>query len=130
MNTSYKGLAIGQSASIEKVFTAEDIAEYTTLTGDANFAKGTVPGPLLGGMISNLLGTKLPGRGTNWLKQRYAFPARACVGETITATVEIIRIRQEKDLVNLRVRCTTPGGEVVCRGESLVLVKDLETVEA
>jgi acyl dehydratase len=130
MNTSYKGLAIGQSASIEKVFTAEDIGEYTELTGDANFEDGTVPGPLLGGMISNLLGTKLPGRGTNWLKQRYAFPTRACVGETITATVEIVRIRPEKDLVNLRVRCTAPGGKVVCRGESLVLVKDLDTVEA
>jgi 3-hydroxybutyryl-CoA dehydratase len=130
MNTSHKGLTIGQSASLEKVFSAADVAEYTELTGDANFEEGTVPGPLLGGMISNLLGTKLPGRGTNWLKQRYAFPAQAHVGEIITAKVEITRIRPEKELVNLRVTCTTPSGEVVCRGESLVLVADLETVEA
>jgi acyl dehydratase len=115
---------------LEKVFSAADIAEYSELTGDTNFEEGTVPGLLLGGMISNLLGTKLPGRGTNWLKQRYAFPAQAHIGEIITAKVEITRIRPEKELVNLRVTCTTPNGEVVCRGESLVLVADLETVEA
>jgi len=82
------------------------------------------------GMISNMLGTKLPGRGINWLKQRYAFPASARVGETIMAKVEIARIRPEKELVNLRVTCTNPNGDVVCRGESLVLVADLEMVEA
>ncbi len=130
MTVSHKGLTIGQSASIERVFTAADVAEYSALTGDLNFEEGTIPGPLLGGMISNLLGTKLPGRGTNWLKQRYAFPAWARVGEMITACVEITHIRPEKELVSLRVICTNPHGEVVCRGESLVLVADLETVEA
>jgi len=130
MTTTYKGLSVGQSAALERVFTPAEIAEYIELTGDTNFEEGTVPGPLLGGMISNLLGTKLPGRGTNWLKQRYAFPMAAYVNETITAKVEIIRIRPEKELVNLRITCTNQNQEVVCRGESLALVADLETVEA
>ncbi len=56
----------------------------------------------VGGMISDLLRTNLPGRGTNWLKQRYGFPAPARVGEQITARVQAIRLRPEKDLVNLR----------------------------
>ena len=130
MSTSHKGLSLGQRASIDRVFTARDVAAYTELTGDINFERGTVPRPLLGGMISNLLGTKLPGRGTMWLKQRYAFPAWARVGEAIIAIVEITNIRPEKDLVNLRVTCMNQNGEVVCRGESLVLVADLETEEA
>lgn len=129
MNSQHKGLNTGQRTSLQKTFTDADLREYVDLTGDTSFDENTVPGPLLGGMISNLLGTKLPGRGTNWLKQRYAFPAEARVGEPITATVEIVRIRPEKDLVNLRVACTQ-NGAVVCRGDSLVLVADLVTEEA
>ncbi len=84
-----------------------------------------MPGGLLGGLFSFLLGTRLPGRGTNWLKQRLVFPAPCHAGQEITARVEIVRLRPEKDLVNLRGTCTA-GGQVVCEGESLVLVKDLE----
>ena len=78
-------------------------------------------------MFSDLLGTKLPGRGTNWLKQSLRFPAPAFPGEPITATVEIIRLRPDKDLVNLRTVCANAAG-VVCEGEALVLVKDLVTL--
>jgi acyl dehydratase len=85
-----------------------------------------VPGGLLGGLFSFLLGTRLPGRGTNWLKQRLVFPAPCYAGQEVTARVEIVRLRPEKDLVNLRTACTVPGGQVVCEGEALVLVKDLE----
>ena len=44
----------------------------------------------------------------------------------ITATVEIIRLRPEKELVNLQTICTNPAGDIVCHGEALVLVRDLE----
>jgi acyl dehydratase len=99
------------------------------LTGDASFDEGVIPGPLLGGMISDLLGTKLPGRGTMWLKQRYSFPTPAVVGEAITAVVEIVRFRPEKDLVNLQISCTNSRGEVVCRGETLVFIADLTSAQ-
>jgi acyl dehydratase len=79
----------------------------------------------LGGLFSFLLGTRLPGRGTNWLKQRLVFPRPAYPGQEITARVEITRLRPEKELVNLRTTCTNPQGEIICDGEALVLVKDL-----
>jgi 3-hydroxybutyryl-CoA dehydratase len=120
-----KGLAIGQTASDTRTFTEQDLAEYAALAAKSS-QSDIVPGPLLGGMFSCLLGTRLPGRGTNWLKQKFAFPAPAHVGEEITATVEIIRLRPEKDLVNLRTVCANPAGVIVCEGEALVLVKDLE----
>ena len=134
-----KRLKIGQTASATRVFAAEDIVEYTNLTNDTNpffndvqyscqhgFKDRIIPGPLLSGMFSDLLGTKLPGRGTNWLKQKLHFPAPAYVGDEITANVEIIRLRPEKDLVNLKGTCTNLVGELVCQAQSLVLVKDLE----
>jgi 3-hydroxybutyryl-CoA dehydratase len=121
-----KNLQIGQSASTKRSFTPADLAEYASLAGIAAHDASVVPGPLLGGMISCLLGTRLPGRGTNWMKQRLEYPMPAFIGEEITATVEVIRLRPEKKLVNLRTTCANPRGEIVCQGEALVLVKDLE----
>jgi acyl dehydratase len=119
-----KDLHVGERASTRRTFTAAEIAEYAALTGakpDPRF----VPGPLLGGMFSFLLGTQLPGRGTNYLKQHLEFPTSAYVGEELVATVEIVRVRPEKELVNLRTTCVNPSGAVVCTGEALVLVKDV-----
>ncbi len=117
---------LGQSAQTVRIFTPADMAEYARLTGAARVDAQVVPGPLLGGMFSYLLGTILPGRGTNYLKQHLEFPRPARVDEKLTATVEIIRLRPDKDLVNLRTVCTNPLGEIVCAGEALVKVKDVE----
>ena len=127
-----KRLCIGQQASASRIFSLEDVAQYRELTGDSGLHFGTkaetaVPGPLLAGMFSDLLGTQLPGRGTNWLKQQLQYPAVAYMGSEIIAIVEIIRLRPEKELVNLRTTCTNEVGEIVCEGEALVLVKDLGT---
>ena len=124
-------LAVGQEARASRTFTADDVAAYRALSGDAGLSFGTadstvtVPGPLLSGMFSDLLGTQLPGPGTNWLKQSLRFPAVAEVGERVTAVVQITRLRPEKALVNLRTTCVTSAGTLVCEGEALVLVKDL-----
>ena len=124
-------LAVGQEARASRTFTADDVAAYRVLSGDVGLGFGTtdssatVPGPLLSGMFSDLLGTQLPGPGTNWLKQSLRFPAVAEVGEWVTAVVQITRLRPEKALVNLRTTCVTLAGTVVCEGEALVLVKDL-----
>jgi acyl dehydratase len=133
-----KGLEIGQCAETRRAFTGPDLAEYANLTGDTNpvftdagYARGLglsaplIPGGLLAGLFSYLLGTRLPGRGTNYLKQRLLFPVPACPDQELVATVEVVRIRPEKQLVNLRTTCTNPLGEPVCQGEALVLVSDM-----
>lgn len=125
-----KRLRMGQTAALTRSFSEEDVAAYRALSEDQGLDFGgetAGPGPLLGSLFSQLLGTRLPGRGTNWLKQSLHFPRPARLEEAITATVEIIRLRPEKDLVNLRTTCINPAGETVCIGEALVLVKDLET---
>ena len=120
-----KNFQIGQSATSKRTFTQADLAEFASLAGIAQVPTA-VPGPLLGGMFSYLLGTTLPGRGTNYLKQHLEFPKPAFVGDELTATVEIVRLRPEKNLVNLQTICTNARGEVVCQGEALVFVKDVE----
>lgn len=117
---------VDSSATLRRTFTRADLAEYASLTGallpeDAR----VLPGPFLGSLFSCLLGTQLPGRGTNYLKQHLEFPRSAFVEEELTATVQVVRWRPEKQLVNLRTVCTNPAGEIVCHGEALVLVKDV-----
>lgn len=121
-----KDFEIGQRATTQRTFTQADLAEYAALTGIRSEHLATVPGPLLGGMFSYLLGTTLPGRGTNYLKQHLEYPVAAQVGEELTATVEITRLRPDKHLVNLRTVCTNSAGAIVCTGEALVMVKDVE----
>jgi acyl dehydratase len=137
-DVSFKGFEIGQRAETRRAFTVQDLAEYTDLTGDANpiftdagyaqrmgLSGPVIPGSLLGALFSCLLGTQLPGRGTNYLKQRLAFPLPAYPGEEISATVEVIHLRPEKELVNLSTVCTNPSGKAICEGEALVLVRDV-----
>lgn len=139
-DVSLKGLEIGQRAETRRAFTIRDLAEYADLTGDTNpiftdasfarqlgLAGPMIPGGLLGSLFSYLLGTELPGRGTNYLKQRLEFVTPAYPDEELTATVEVIRLRPEKQLVNLSTVCTNPAGEVICHGEALVLVSDIES---
>lgn len=136
---TWKGLRLGQRAVQQRSFRAEHLEGFARLVGDTNplytdpevarrqgLRGCPLPGPLLGGMFSYLLGTELPGRGTNWLKQRIAFLAPAYPGETLTASVEITRLRPEKELANLRTWITGEAGETVCEGEALVWVSELE----
>jgi acyl dehydratase len=133
------GLKLGMTASDSRIFSVADLDEYGDLVGDRNplfrddaaaqrrgFKGRIVPGPLLAGMFSCLLGTRLPGRGTGWMKQALRFPGPAYPGEKLTATVTINRLRADKELVNLHTRIAAEDGRIVCDGEALVLVRNLE----
>ena len=127
------------SASASRSFHDGDLDEYVDLVGDRNplfrneeaaqrqgFARRLVPPALLAGMFSDLFGTRLPVRGTGWMKQQMVFPSPAYVGSALTASVAITRLRADKELVNLQCWIADEQGRLVCAGESLVLVRNLE----
>ncbi|OQA29975.1 MAG: (R)-specific enoyl-CoA hydratase [Betaproteobacteria bacterium ADurb.Bin341] len=133
------GLRPGMFKEKKRIFSAADLAEYGNLSGDRNpifrekefaqdagFKEVIVPWPLLAGMFSDMLGTDLPGRGTGWMKQKLIYKSAAYPGEELTARVEIIRLRADKELVNLRSTIVGADGRLICDGESLVLVRNLE----
>ena len=117
--------AIGQRAELARTFAADDVADFAQLMGGSLDGAEHVPSGLVGGLFSTLLGTTLPGRGTNWMKQTLRFRSRARVGERLTASVVIVRVRPDKRLVNLRVECVTDAGATVCEGEALVLALEM-----
>jgi 3-hydroxybutyryl-CoA dehydratase len=75
---------------------------------------------LTAGFISNLLGTQLPGPGSIYMSQSLKFLAPVTIGDTITATVEIIDIITEKKRVLLKTTCVNQEGTVVLDGEALI----------
>lgn len=113
----------GDKAVIERRFSEDNLAAYRALGGAG--AENCVPEPMIAALFSYLLGVKLPGPGTNYLKQSIEFHAPAPVGAPLTAGVEITRMRPEKSLVDLATICRDEDGRLIASGRALVLVKDV-----
>lgn len=119
-------MKIGDRAAIERAFTPDDLRGFSALLGAGGPALNATPEPLLAALISYLLGVRLPGPGTNYLKQELRFPAQAPLGATLRAEVEVTRLRPEKHLCDLATRVVGADGSVYAEGRALVLVKDVE----
>jgi len=65
---------------------------------------------------------ELPGPGSIYLGQTLAFKAPVGIDEQVTASVEIIKIRDDKPIVTLRTVCINSAGEVAIEGEAVVKV--------
>ncbi|ERP86238.1 phosphate acetyltransferase [Labrenzia sp. C1B10] len=118
-------LEVGARAEVKRSYTEDDMRGFAQLAGNDTEVPVSVPGPLIGGLFSYLLGVELPGRGTNYLKQSLEFLAPAPVGETLTASVTITRLRPEKHLVDLETVCEAEDGTRICQGRALVYVEDV-----
>ncbi len=126
-------LQIGESAEFSKTIAESDVYLYAGITGDFNpahineeYAKKTffetriAHGMLPAGFISAILGTRLPGPGTIYLKQDLKFLAPVRIGDTITARVEVTEVNRDKKKVRLRTTCTNQDGTLVLDGEAVV----------
>jgi 3-hydroxybutyryl-CoA dehydratase len=126
-------LRIGERAEFTKTISESDVYLYAGLTGDLNpahideeYAKKTffktriVHGMLLGGLISGVLGNKLPGPGTIYLSQHLEFLGPVRIGDTITASVEISEIMTAEKKVRVKTTCVNQEGKKVLDGEAVV----------
>ena len=114
----------GDAAEVTRRFGAADIAAFAAVAGSAPDDIATVPEPLIAALFSYLLGVRLPGPGTNYLKQAMQFLGPAPLDVDLTARVEVTRLRPEKHLVDLRTTCRLPDGRLICDGRALVLARD------
>ena len=127
-------LKIGDSASLNKTFSDEDVRSFAEISGDKNpvhlddeYAAGTqfkgrlVHGILTAGLISAVLGMELPGPGSIYLSQSLNFRAPVYIGDTITATVTVVKIREGKPIVTLETVCRNQDDVVVLEGEAVGL---------
>ena len=130
----FEDLSIGQAASLSKTITEADILLFCAVSMDTNpvhldaeIAKGSMfgeriaHGMLSAGLISAVLGTRLPGPGTIYLGQSLRFRGPVKIGATVTATAEVTALDAAKKRATLKTVCTV-AGKVVIEGEALVQV--------
>ena len=133
-------LKIGDAAEFTKTIGESDVYLYAGLTGDMNqahineayaqktfFKTRIAHGMLPAGFISGVLGMKLPGPGTIYVRQELNFLAPVRIGDTITARAEIIEIIADKNRVRLKTTCANQDGKVVLDGEAIVSPPKVKT---
>jgi 3-hydroxybutyryl-CoA dehydratase len=131
-------LKVGDTASISRKITEQDIRAFAELTGDHNpvhlneaFAQKTrfrhriAHGMLGASLISAVLGTELPGEGSIYLSQTLQFLGPVYLDDTITARVTVTKVREDKSIVTLETLCENQRGETLIRGEAVVLLERL-----
>lgn len=132
----FEDLKVGMKAEVSKTITETDVILYAGITLDTNpahlnethaqqtmFKHRIAHGMLTAGLVSAVLGTKLPGEGSIYMGQELKFTAPVYFGDTITATAEIIELIPEKNRVILSTTCTNQDGKVVLSGKATIMKK-------
>ncbi len=131
-------LAVGHSASLTKTISHEDLQRFAEISLDTNpvhfdeaFARTTrfggviAHGMIPAGLISAVIGTRLPGPGSIYLGQTLQFKRPVRPGETLTATVTVVSLRADKKIATLTTTVSNEAGEAVLTGEATVLYADV-----
>jgi len=126
---------VGDSASLDKNITEQDLELFGQVSLDRNpvhfdeaYAKGTrfggriAHGMITAGLISAVIGTQLPGPGSIYLSQTLKFRAPVRIGDTVTATVTVSAVRDDKPIVTLDTVATNQDGELLVKGEAVILL--------
>lgn len=134
-------LSPGMSAETTRTVTETDVVLYAGITGDMNpvhmdevaaaksqFGGRIAHGMLTAGLISAVLGMKLPGPGAIYVNQTLRFTRPVRIGDTVTARVEVLEITVEKGRARLSTTCRNQDGKVVLDGEATVMVPKGDTV--
>lgn len=126
-------LSVGVHAEVSRLVTPRVIAEFVEAVGDENplhsdetfaattpIGKPVAPGIWTAGVISGVLGTQLPGPGSLYISQELSFLKPVFLGDTITAHVEVVEVRMERNRVRLKTLAINQRGEEVLVGEAWV----------
>lgn len=124
--------SIGQRAKRTRAVAARDIQLFTEISGDRNplhydreFAEATKFGEIIvqGGITSAILNAvvaeELPGPGTVFLHVDWSFRAPVRPGDEITGIVEVLQVRADKPITELKTQVVRDDGTVVLEGTAL-----------
>lgn len=129
-------MEIGDKAYHQKTITEYDVYTFAGITGDFNvahinsveasknmFGERIAHGALTEGLISAVLGMKLPGAGCLYLGQTLKFTKPVKIGDTVKVEAEVIDKIPEKNRVIIKTTATNQNGEVVVIGEATIMPK-------
>jgi len=125
-------LAIGRKATFTKTIAESDVYLFAGLTADFNrihvdeeYAKTTPYGQRIahGFLIASLVQpctSQLTTPGGVSLNYNFDMKAPVFIGDTVTSSAEIIKKREDKPVVTLRIQCIKQDGTVCIDGEAVV----------
>lgn len=130
-------MVIGEYASVSKTISEYDVYGFAGIVGDFNsvhinsvaakssvFGDRVAHGMLVGSLFSTVLGTKLPGPGTVYLEQDLQFKKPVYFGDTITATVIVAEIiNEKKGIYKLETKAVNQNDECVIDGYAVVMYR-------
>ena len=122
------GLTVGQRARRTQTVTEREVELYALITGDRNplhfdtdfaartrFGKLVAQGGIAAGMLNALVAMDLPGAGTVFMSQSLKYLAPTFLGDTLTAEVEVLSLKPDKPVCQLRATITNQAGTLVLR---------------
>ena len=126
--------SIGMTESFSKTITETDVYMFAGISGDFNpvhvdktyaeksiFGKQIAHGILVSGLISNVIGMKLPGTGTIYMEQDVKFLKPVYIGDTVTAKVSVAEIiNEQKGILRLTTKVVNQNDEIVIDGYAVV----------
>jgi acyl dehydratase len=124
--------AVGQRASRSRTVEPKYIELFTELSGDRNplhydraaaestrFGELVVQGGVTSAILNAVVAEDLPGPGTVFLHVDWDFTAPVRPGDTITGTVEVLDVREDKPITELETTVTRQDGVVVLEGSAV-----------
>lgn len=130
----FDDLSLGMTETYRKEVKSSDVIGFAEITGDRNpihlsehfaaktpFGSRIAHGLYTAGLISAVIGTRLPGPGAIYLSQTLNFKAPVRIGDIVEATVEVAELNPQGRRAKLICRCMV-GSTLVLEGEALVKV--------
>lgn len=133
MFADFDSIDVGETRSLVRTITEDDVRRFVALTGDDNplhvdrsFAEETsfkdivVHGMLGASFISTVIGTQLPGPGALWVSQNVEFLLPVRLGDELTVTCTIIRKHERDRLLELDTKIVNQNRQTVLAGQGKV----------
>lgn len=128
---------VGHTVRYTRLVTDQDVRDFARLSGDtqgfhvddayarqSRFGQRIAHGTLAVGFISAALGTQLPAPDESVLlvSQNLKFHGPMFIGDTITTTLEVIKVDHRRRWATLSAICTNQHDQAVLRGEVTIMV--------
>jgi len=123
---------VGQRAELTREISNKDIELFTAISGDQNplhydnqlakaskFGEIIVQGGVTSAILNAVVAEKLPGPGTVFLNVNWNFKAPVRPGDKITGMVEVLNVRTDKPMTELKTTVTRDDGVVALEGKAL-----------
>src|SRR5262245_42276021 len=136
---TFAELAVGMQVSTQNKVTDQDVIDFARVSGDHNplhmdeeYAKQTqfkgriAHGALTASYISAILGNDLPGPGAVFMELNLKFIRPVRIGDTVTASCEVLEMIERGYRVRLGVKGEVDG-KTCMKGEALVMVPSGKT---